>query len=94
MSSRINFQQGEKGKLDLSFSKSCLKHGRHFVKYKKGLRFYKRWPCSTYVSTDLTDWIVMRSASFVSHKNHVSASPTNGNGPTQGQRRNLTRCKF
>ena len=24
-------------------------------KYKEGLRFYKRWPYSTYISTDLTD---------------------------------------
>ena len=33
----------------------------------------------------------MRSASFVPHMNHVSVSPTNGNGPTQGQRKTLTR---
>ena len=29
----------------------------------------------------------MWSANFLPHKNHVSASPTDGNGPTQGQRR-------
>ena len=23
--------------------------------YKEGLRFYKHWPCSTYITTDLTD---------------------------------------
>ena len=34
MSSYINFQQGEKAKLDLSFSKKVLKHAlRHFLKY-------------------------------------------------------------
>ena len=27
----------------------------------------------------------------VPHMNHVSVSPTNGNGPTQGQRKTLTR---
>ena len=33
----------------------------------------------------------MRSARFQSHMNHVSVSPTDGNGPTQGQRKTLTR---
>ena len=33
----------------------------------------------------------MWSASFVPHMNHVSVSPTNGDGPTQGQRKTLTR---
>ena len=33
----------------------------------------------------------MRSASFVPHVDHVSVSPTNGNRPTQGQRKTLTR---
>ena len=33
----------------------------------------------------------MRSARFLSHMNHVSVSPTDGNGPTQGQRKTLTR---
>ena len=33
----------------------------------------------------------MWSASFQPHMNHVSVSPTNGNGPTQGQRKTLTR---
>ena len=33
----------------------------------------------------------MRSASFVPHMNHVSVSPTNGNGPTRRQRKILTR---
>ena len=28
---------------------------------------------------------------FLSHMNHVSVSPTDGNGPTQGQRKTLTR---
>ena len=28
---------------------------------------------------------------FSTHVNHVSVSPTNGNGPTQGQRKTLTR---
>ena len=32
----------------------------------------------------------MRSARFLSHMNHVSVSPTDGNGPTQGQRKTLT----
>ena len=37
------------------------------------------------------NWLsVMWSASFVPHMNHVSVSPTNGNGPTQGQRKTLT----
>ena len=27
----------------------------NMYKYKEGLRFYKRWPCSTYISTDLND---------------------------------------
>ena len=33
----------------------------------------------------------MWSARFLSHMNHVSVSPTDGNGPTQGQRKTLTR---
>ena len=33
----------------------------------------------------------MQSTSFVPHMNHVSVSPTNRNGPTQGQRNTLTR---
>ena len=33
----------------------------------------------------------MWSARFQSHMNHVSVSPTDGNGPTQGQRKTLTR---
>ena len=32
----------------------------------------------------------MWSARFQSHMNHVSVSPTDGNGPTQGQRKTLT----
>ena len=28
---------------------------------------------------------------FLPHMNHVSVSPTDGNGPTQGQRKTLTR---
>ena len=31
------------------------------------------------------------SARFLSHMNHVSVSPTDGTGPTQGQRKTLTR---
>ena len=27
----------------------------NMYKYKEGLRFYKRWPCSTYVRTNLID---------------------------------------
>ena len=30
----------------------------NMYKYNEGLRFYKRWPCSTYISTDLTDYVV------------------------------------
>ena len=33
----------------------------------------------------------MRSAKFLPHMKQVSVSPTNGNGPTQGQRKTLTR---
>ena len=33
----------------------------------------------------------MRKASFVPHIKHVSVSPSNENGPTQGQRKTLTR---
>ena len=33
----------------------------------------------------------MWSARFQSHMNHVSVSPTDGNGLTQGQRKTLTR---
>ena len=33
----------------------------------------------------------MWSARFLSHMNHVSVSPTDENGPTQGQRKTLTR---
>ena len=36
----------------------------------------------------------MWSASFVPHMNHVSVSRTNGNGPTQGQRKTLTRVRI
>ena len=38
----------------------------------------------------LTEWSVMWSARFLPHMNHVSVSPTNGDGPTQGQRKTLT----
>ena len=41
--------------------------------------------------TELTEQNVMWSARFLSHMNHVSVSPTDGNGPTQGQRKTLTR---
>ena len=41
--------------------------------------------------TDLTDLSVMWSAKFLSHMNHMSVSRTDGNGPTQGQRKTLTR---
>ena len=34
----------------------------------------------------------MLSASFLPHMNHVSVSPTDGNGPTQRQRKTLTRA--
>ena len=44
-----------------------------------------------YISTDLTDQSVMRGACFVPYMNHVRVSPTDGNGPTQGQRKTLTR---
>ena len=27
----------------------------NMYKYKEGLRFFKRWPCSTYMWTELTD---------------------------------------
>ena len=40
---------------------------------------------------ELTEYSVMWSARFLSHMNHVSVSPTDGNGPTQGQRKTLTR---
>ena len=60
-------------------------------KKKERLRFCKRWPCSTYIWTDLTDWSVMWSAKFLHHMNQVSVSPTDGNGPTQRQRKPLTR---
>ena len=43
------------------------------------------------IKTELTEWSAMRSARFLSHMNHVSVSPTDGNGPTQGQRKALTR---
>ena len=33
----------------------------------------------------------MGSANFLPHMNHVSVSPTNGNGLTQGQRKTLTK---
>ena len=61
-------------------------------KYKERLRLYKRWPCSTYI-LNRVNWIesVMWSARFLSHMNHVSVSPTDGNGPTQGQRKTLTK---
>ena len=35
----------------------------------------------------------MWSARFLSHMNHVSVSPTDENGPTQGQRKTLTRVE-
>ena len=33
----------------------------------------------------------MWSAKYLLHMNHVIISPTDGNGPTQGQRKTLTR---
>ena len=35
----------------------------------------------------------MWSAKYVPHMNHVNVSPTDGNGPTQGQRKTLTRVE-
>ena len=62
-------------------------------KYKERLRLYKRWPCSTYILNRINwrECSVTWSAIFVSHMNHVSVSPTDGTGPTQGQRKTLTR---
>ena len=63
------------------------------MQYKERLRLYKRWPCSTY-SLNRINWrecSVTWSAVYLSHMNHVSVSPTDGTGPTQGQRKTLTR---
>ena len=35
----------------------------------------------------------MWCAKYVPHMNHVNVSPTDGNGPTQGQRKTLTRVE-
>ena len=60
---------------------------------KERLRLYKRWPCSTYILNRISwrECSVTWSAIFLSHMNHVSVSPTDGTGPTQGQRKTLTR---
>ena len=57
------------------------------------LRLYKRRPCSTYIlnSINWRECSVKWSARYLSHMNHVNVSPTDGNGPTQGQRKTLTR---
>ena len=63
------------------------------LRYKERLRLYKRWPCSTYI-LNRVNWrecSVTWSARFLSHMNHVSVSPTVGTGPTQGQRKTMTR---
>ena len=54
----------------------------NMYKYKEGLCFWKRWLCSTNISTELNYWRVTWSAIFYPCK-HVSTSPTNGIGPTQ-----------
>ena len=62
-------------------------------KYKERLRLYKRWPSSIYILYRI-NWRqcnVTWSARFLSHMNHVSVKPTDGTGPTQGQRKTLTR---
>ena len=41
---------------------------------------------------DKLNWLECNvNCSFLPHMNHVSVSPTNGNWPTQGQRKTLTR---
>ena len=65
----------------------------NMYKYKERLRLYKRWPCSTYILNRINwrECSVTWSAILLSHMNHVSVSPTDGTGPTQGQRKTLTR---
>ena len=58
--------------------------------YEEGLRFCERWPCRTYISTDLTIR-GLREVLVSTHIDHVSVSPTDGNGPTKGQGKTLTR---
>ena len=53
------------------------------TKYKEGLRFANVGR----VALILIDILIR----FLPHMNHVSVSPTNGNGPTEGQRKTLTR---
>ena len=65
----------------------------NMYKYKERLRSYKRWPCSTYILNRINwrECSVRWSTIFLAHMTHVSVSPTDGTGPTQGQRKTLTR---
>ena len=65
------------------------------LQYKERLRCISNaWPCSTYIlrmngSDRMWCKVLMFQPIY-----HVSVSPTNGNGPTQGQRKTLTRLGF
>ena len=68
----------------------------NMYRYKERLRLYKRWPCGTYILNRINwrECNVTWSARFLCHMNHVSVSPTDGTGPTQGQRKTLTRVRI
>ena len=58
---------------------------------KEGLRCISNvWPCSTYIKNEWSDRMWCKVLMFQPIY-HVSVSPTDGNGPTQGQRKTLTR---
>ena len=60
-------------------------------RYKEGLRCISNvWPCSTYIKNELSDRMWCKVLMFQPIY-HVSVSPTDGNGPTQGQRKIQTR---
>ena len=50
------------------------------------------WPCSTYMKNEWSDRMYSKVLMFQPIY-HVSVSPTDGNGPTQGQRKTLTRVR-
>ena len=47
-------------------------------------------PCSTYIKNEWSDRMLCKVLMFQPIYN-VSVSPTDGNGPTQGERKTLTR---
>ena len=79
-----------------SWEMKMLMARQWICRYKVRLRCISNaWPCSTYIKNELngSDRVWCKVLMFQPIY-HVSVSPTDGNGPTQGQRKTLTRVGF